>query len=62
VCIGEERIGEIKSERDERLRFLGDSGVVSRSRIKGHHDDRVMALSLANLAAAQEGIGDILFL
>jgi len=29
--------------------------------LKGHHDDRVMALSLANVAAQQAGIGAILF-
>lgn len=29
--------------------------------LKGHHDDRVIALSLANIAANQAGIGSILF-
>jgi hypothetical protein len=29
--------------------------------LRGHHDDRVMALSLANLAAQQSEIGSILF-
>ena len=29
--------------------------------LKGHHDDRVMALSLANVTAQQAGIGSILF-
>jgi hypothetical protein len=29
--------------------------------LKGHHDDRVMALSLANIGAQQAGLGTILF-
>ncbi len=29
--------------------------------LKGHHDDRVMALSLANIAAQQQDVGEILF-
>lgn len=30
--------------------------------IKGHHDDRVIALALANIGSQHTGIGDILFL
>ena len=30
--------------------------------ISGKHDDRVMALSLANIAAKQSGMGDLLIL
>jgi len=30
--------------------------------MRGSHDDRVMALSLANIAAQQGGITDIIFI